>query len=376
LGSRVLITGGAGFIATHTALALLARGYEVRALDSLTPPVHTGTAPTWLSGEVELQVGDIRDRAAVAKALDGVEAVVHLAAYQDYLTDFSKFFHTNTVGTALIYELIVEGRLPIRKVVVASSQAVYGEGGHYCDQDGTFQPGLRGEEQLAEASWEIVCPTCGGPARQQVANEDAVNPQNQYALSKYTQELIALSLGRRYAIPTTCLRYSITQGRWQSPYNAYSGICRIFTLRVLAGRPPVVFEDGRQLRDYVYAGDVAAANVLALEDSRTEGGVYNVAGDHALSALEYAELVVRRLGADLEPEVPGYYRFGDTRHIVSDNSRLKALGWAPTLSPGEIIDEYAEWAGQEGFPDHSGASLQRMLELGVLRHAAPHASPR
>jgi dTDP-L-rhamnose 4-epimerase len=370
VATRVLITGGAGFIGAHTARALLAHGYEVRALDSLAPPVHLGPAPTWLAGEVELQLGDIRDRAAVSRALEGVEAVIHLAAYQDYLPDFSRFFHTNTVGTALIYELIVENRLAIRKVVVASSQAVYGEGSHCCDQHGVFQPGLRTEEQLAEGSWEITCPSCGGPARHLAATEEAVNPQNHYALSKQTQELIALSLGRRYSIPTTCLRYSITQGRWQSPHNAYSGICRIFTLRALAGRPPIVFEDGAQLRDYVYVGDVAAANLHALEDSRTDNGVYNVGGDHVLSALEYAELVIRRLGADLEPEVPGYYRFGDTRHIVSDSSRLKALGWAPTFGPEQIVDEYQEWAREEGFPDSSVASLERMRMLGVLRHAS------
>src|SRR5207302_2019833 len=143
-----------------------------------------------------------------------------------------------------------------------------------------------------------------------------------YGLSKLTQEMVAFSLGRRYQIPTTCLRYSITQGKWQSPRNAYSGICRIFTLRALAGKAAIVFEDGQQLRDYVYVGDVARANVLALIDDRTDGEVYNVGGDEVLSALGYANVVREALGAMAEPQLPGYYRFGDTRHMVSDVTKL------------------------------------------------------
>jgi dTDP-L-rhamnose 4-epimerase len=370
----VLITGGAGFIGSHTAKALLELGYSVRAFDWLRPPVHeTGAPPPWLNSDVDMVVGDVRDRGALRRALRGVGSVIHLAAYQDYLPDFSTFFHTNTVGTALLYELIVEDRLPIRKAVIASSQAVYGEGTHRCQTHGPFQPDLRTDQQLQTGRWDMSCPTCGEASDLVPATETRVNPQNQYAISKYTQELVSLSLGRRYSIPTTCLRYSITQGRWQSPRNAYSGICRIFTLRALAGRPAIVFEDGRQMRDYVYVGDVASANVLSLEDSRTDYEVYNVGGGERLSALDYAALVARRVGAEVTPQVPGYYRFGDTRHIVSDSSKLKALGWAPTVGIEAIVDEYAAWSRGEGFADSSEAAIQRMLDLGTLRRSAQPA---
>jgi len=369
-GARVLVTGGAGFIGAHTSVELLKRGYRVRVMDWLQAPVHEpDTMPSWIPEDVELMHGDIKDASAVERALDGMDAVIHLAAYQDYLPDFSTFFHTNTVGTALLYEIIVAKKLPIRKVVVASSQAAYGEGRHVCTEHGAVFPGLRTAEQLEQGQWEIRCPTCGRPTQWQPTDESRVNPQNQYALSKYTQEMVAFNLGRRYAIPTTCMRYSITQGRWQSPRNAYSGICRIFTVRALAGKAPIVFEDGHQMRDYVYVEDVARANVLALEDPRTDFNAYNVGGAVATSALEYAETVIRVVGVKAEPQIPGYFRFGDTRHMVSDISALRALGWKPTLSVEQIVEEYANWAAESGFPDVTDSSIARMLELGTLRRA-------
>ena len=303
-----------------------------------------------------------------------MDAVIHLAAYQDYLPDFSTFFHTNAVGTALLYEVIVAEKLPIRKVVVASSQAVYGEGAYCCHKHGAFRPGSRSNEQLREGRWEIGCPACGEAGKSLLTDESSVNPQNQYAVSKYTQEMIAFTLGRRYSIPTTCLRYSISQGRWQSPRNAYSGICRIFTLRVLSGKAPVVFEDGGQQRDYVHVGDVAAANLLALEDPRTEFEAYNVGGAQALTVLEYAQLVTTVLGSSVEPELPGYYRFGDTRHAVSDVQKLRDLGWRPTRGVREIIEEYANWIAESGIRDEStDENLARMIGLGTVREVGPAA---
>lgn len=368
---RVLITGGAGFIGAHTAILLLERGYQVRALDWLRPPVHqSGERPPWVDSSVELLVGDIRDKVAVAKALRGVSAVIHLAAYQDYLPDFSAFFHTNTVGTALLYEVIVEEKLDVRKIVIASSQAVYGEGRHFCAEHGDVFPDLRTEHQLLRGDWDVRCPQCDRVPEVQLTNEERSNPQNQYGLSKLTQELVGLSLGRRYAIPTTCLRYSITQGRWQSPRNAYSGICRIFVLRARAGKECIIFEDGAAMRDYVYVGDVAVANLLALEDIRTDYQVYNVGGERALSSLEYARIVNEVTGSRLEPQLPGYYRFGDTRHVVSDVSQLRRLGWKTTLTVAEIVADYANWVAETGITDQSTDSgIKRMLELGTLRRA-------
>jgi dTDP-L-rhamnose 4-epimerase len=374
---KVLVTGGAGFVGAHTAVRLLQAGYEVRALDALLPPVHMNRVrPHWLPKDVEFMQGDVRSRDDYHRALDGVTAVIHLAAYQDYLPDFSTFFHVNTVGTAMLYEVAVEHRLPLRKVVVASSQAVYGEAAYRCPEHGQVKPPPRQDESLRHGDWEVRCPVCGGSVEVIDTDESWVNPHNQYAISKYTQELVAFNLGRRYGIPTTCLRYSIVQGPWQSFSNAYSGICRIFTMRVLNGKRPVAFEDGGQLRDYVWVGDVAAANLLALEDPRSDDRVFNVGGAQRHTVLEYGSEVARVLGREeLLPEAPGYYRFGDTRHVVSSSDQLRALGWEPTLAVPEIIARYAEWAAAEpDAADHLDASLARMLEVGTVRRVEPRVS--
>jgi dTDP-L-rhamnose 4-epimerase len=375
---RVLITGGAGFVGAHTGSALLEAGYEVRALDALLPPVHSARErPSWLDPQIELVTGDVRSRDDLAGALRGVNAVIHLAAYQDYLPDFSTFFHVNTVGTALIYEIAVAENLPLRKVVVASSQATYGEGAYRCPEHDRVIPPLRDEAQLRAGDWEVRCPHCHSALNLILTDESEVNPHNQYAVSKYTQELVSFNLGRRYSIPTTCLRYSIVQGPWQSFRNAYSGICRIFTLRMLGGAQPVAFEDGAQLRDYVWVGDVAAANLLVLEDPRSDHQVYNVGGEHHYTVMQYAAAVAEVLERpDLTVTAPGLYRFGDTRHVVSDSGKLLALGWKQSLGVPQIIRRYADWAaGEPDAHDHFDDSLARMLQLGTVRRVKRRPAP-
>jgi len=383
---KVLVTGGAGFIGSHTVDRLLADGHAVRILDALRPPVHDNSSlPLYVpTDDAEFVYGDIRDRAAWEQALKGIDAVFHLAAYQDYLPDFSTFFHVNTVSTGLLYEIIVANQLPVRKVIVASSQAVYGEGKYACANcrmgaaggDAIRYPPPRGDAQLRAGQWDVVCPVCGMPMEPQWTNESVTSPHNAYAISKYSQELIAMRLGTRYGIPTVCLRYSIVQGPRQSFRNAYSGVLRIFAQRILAGKHAVSYEDGSQLRDYVSVHDVTRANLLMLEDERADFQVFNVGGDRRVSVLEYAHLIAKRAGRIVEPEIPGTYRFGDTRHIFSDISNLKSLGWQPTVSLEQIVDEYLDWIrAQPDFRDHSAGADARMETLGVLRKTVATGVP-
>jgi dTDP-L-rhamnose 4-epimerase len=375
---RVLVTGGAGFIGSHTVDLLLARGYDVRILDNLQPPVHQDRRwPDYVPPQVERIAGSVDDPAAWKTALDGVQAVIHLAAHQDYLPHFSRFFHTNAAGTALLYELLVaEPALArrIKKIVVATSQAVYGEGRYRCAAHGLQFPGQRPLAQLERREWEVRCPVGGETMRPEPTREDdPPRPHNQYGISKLAQELICLNLGARYDIPTVALRYSITQGPRQSFTNPYSGALRIFVQRLLHGRQPIVYEDGRQLRDYVTVWDVARANLLVLEDDRASFRAFNVGGGQALTVLEYAFLVGRALNLPVQPEVPGRFRVGDTRHIVSDISALRALGWAPRHTLEEAAAAYADWArAQPGFKDYSDEGLAAMAQQGVVR-AAPGA---
>jgi dTDP-L-rhamnose 4-epimerase len=368
---KILITGGAGFIGSHTADALLAKGHEVRVLDSLEPPVHRdGAWPAYLSREIERMKGDVRDEATLLAALRGVDAVYHLAAFQDYLPEFSRFFSVNVTSTALIYELIVREKLPIQKVVVASSQATLGEG-LYLDAEGRrVLPGLRRDADLARGIWEIQPESDQvGPLAYQPTDETVANPQNCYGTSKIAEENAALNLGRMYGIPTVAMRYSIVQGPRQSLYNAYSGACRIFSLSFHLGREPVIYEDGNQVRDFVNWQDVVDANILVLEDARADYQMFNVGGDRPVTVGEFASVVAGVFGRnDYTPQASGKYRYGDTRHILSDVGKLKALGWRPRRDCHESVSAYRDWMQTEApAADILEQSDRMMAALGVVR---------
>ncbi len=365
---RVLVTGGAGFIGSHTVDALVARGHDVRILDSLEQPVHLRGRPDYLNPAAEFVLGDVTDRATLRAALHGVDGVFHLAAYQDYLPDFSKFFRVNAVGTALLYELVVADALPIQKIVVASSQAVCGEGRHRTPGGRVVYPGLRPEAQLAAGRFEIASPDGDGETVWEPSDESVVNPQNQYALSKHSQEQIAIHLGRRYGIPSVAMRYSIVQGPRQSFFNAYSGACRVFSLALHFGRDPVIYEDGQQVRDFVNIHDVVDANLRVFEDARADYEVFNVGGGRAWTVNEFAVIVGRAFGSEIAPKPSGLYRFGDTRHICSDVSKLRDLGWEPKRSPADSVAEYAEWLrAQDDIEDILAHADETMKSLNVLR---------
>jgi dTDP-L-rhamnose 4-epimerase len=306
----------------------------------------------------------------VANLLRRVDAVYHLAAYQDYLPDFARFTDVNVMSTALLYEVAVAERLDLSRIVVASSQSAMGEGLYLCAEHGEQTPDIRPEAVLRAGKWDLSCSVCNGPLEMQRTPERVSNPQNPYGMSKYGEEMVALNLGKRYGIPTVALRYSIVQGPRQSVYNAYSGACRIFNLHYLLGGAPTLYEDGRAIRDYVNIHDVVDANVLVLTDERAIGRVFNVGGGTPYTTEEFAEVVRRHYRSDQPAQITGEYRFGDTRHICSDIDPLKQLGWTPTRMPAESVAEYAEWL--EGMPGLAAVLAEadaKMRALGVVRKA-------
>ncbi len=340
----VLITGGAGFIGSHTADALAKKGYRIRILDNLENVVHGGKWPKYVLGrEYELIRGDVRNAADWAKALKRVACVYHFAAYQDERRDFSKFFHVNTVGTSLLYELIAGKKLPVKKVVIASSQFVYGDGEYKCSHNKKlFYPELRSLSDLKRREFEILC-AHGEPAKFSPFKEaQKPNPTNSYGLSKEALENLSLKFGKTYGVPTVILRYSVVQGARQSPKNLYSGALRIFVTQALKGKPITVFEDGHQLRDFVNIKDVVAANLKVLQNEKADFGIWNVGGGRAWSVLSFANLVKKITGSKSVIKIGGFRRT-DTRHAVSDISKLKKLGWKPRFSPEDSVRKYLEW---------------------------------
>jgi dTDP-L-rhamnose 4-epimerase len=367
---KVLVTGGAGFIGSHTCDRLVELGHEVVVLDALTPPVHPNPRTAHIRPEIDFYQGNVRNRDLLTNLLRRVDAVYHFAAYQDYLPEFSRFSDVNVVSTALLYEIIVAERLELARVVVASSQAAMGEGLYRCAVDDEQLPGMRPERALAAGQWEIPCPQCGGPMAMQPTPERISNPQNAYGMSKLGQEMVAVNLGRRYGIPTVAMRYSIVQGPRQSVYNAYSGACRIFCLSYLQGIAPTLYEDGMAIRDYVNIHDVVDANLLVLSDERAVGRVFNVGGGQAFTTREFADIAMRQYGSGQPGVVTGEYRFGDTRHILSDISAIGGLGWKPQRTPTESVAEYASWLdGMDGLDGVLAEAHARMRALGVVRQA-------
>ena len=372
---RALVTGGAGFIGSHLVDRFLREGYEVRILDDLDARVHPHGMPRHLARNAEVIKGSVTDRSTWEHALEGVDVVSHQAAYQDYMLDFSKFLMVNAVSTALMYEVLVERRWRPRKVIVASSQAVYGEGQYTCPTHGFHLAKSRSHEQLRKGEWELRCPQCDQPCAAQLLQENHPNPYNQYAVSKLSGEKIALGLGGIHQIPTVALRYSITQGPRQSLFNQYSGILRIFTARARAQQPLIVYEDGRQTRDFVHIEDVVEANFCVLASEEANFEAFNVGSGQPTTVLEYAQLILESIEKNTVSatccQIPGQYRVGDNRHSVSSVAKLQQLGWRPRHGLPRIMADFLAWIDEVGgIPANIPDAYQDMCARGVIQTAA------
>ncbi|MBI2454027.1 MAG: NAD-dependent epimerase/dehydratase family protein [Parcubacteria group bacterium] len=340
----VLITGGAGFIGSHLADALVKDGYRVRVLDNLKPPTHNGKLPDWFNKKTQFIKGDVRNKKDWVKALKGVDFVFHLAAYMDYHLDFGTYFDANAKSTALLYEIILENKLPIKKVVVASSQSLYGEGKYKCSRHGIFYAGPRPENQLMQHMWEVKCPVDGREAALLAEKEtDETHPQIPYGISKLAAEKTCLALGKIYNIPSVALRFSIVQGSRQSFRHFYSGALRDFSVRALTGRTIVMQEDANQIRDFVNVHDVISAHLTVLKNKKADFEVFNVGIGKKTKVRDLAKIVCRLAKVPFKPIISGMFRINAPRHSLMDISKLKKLGWRPIHSLEDSVKEYLDW---------------------------------
>ena len=364
---RVLITGGAGFIGSHLADALLREGDEVRVLDPLVEQVHNGDGrPDYLDPQVELLVGDVRDRRAVDRALEGVDAVVHLAArvgVGQSMYEIVDYAAVNTTGTATLLEALLDR--PVGRLLVASSMSVYGEG-LYASRDGSpVVVAERTREQVEGRKWDPV--GADGQELTPIPTPETKPPANSsvYALTKYDQERLCLLFGAAYGVPATALRLFNVYGTRQALSNPYTGVLAFFASRLLNDRAPLVYEDGCQRRDFVSVRDVARAFVLAL-DGHAAGDVVNVGSGDDVSVLQIADALGRVLGKEIEPEVTGKARTGDVRHCFADVSRARELlGYEPQVRLEEGLAELTEWLAGQVAVDRVDAAADELAARGL-----------
>lgn len=369
---RVLVTGGAGFIGSWTADLLVEEGYKVTILDSLEPQVHRGRVPGYLNEGAAFVRGDVRDRGLLRRLVKEADAVVHLAAavgVGQSMYQVERYVDYNAGGTATLLDVLVNEESDVRKLVVASSMSIYGEGKAICENCGPVHPPLRPEDQLKKGVWENRCPDCGealGP----MATDEGTPPQptSIYAITKRDQEEMCMVIGKTYGIPTVALRYFNAYGPRQALSNPYTGVGAIFCCRLLNNKPPIIFEDGGQTRDFVHVSDVARANLLALEKRSADYECFNVGTGRATSIGELAETLIDVFGSDLRPVVTGRYRKGDVRHCYADISKIRGLlGYEPKVRLEEGVKGLIAWmAEQEGVEDRFEEALSELEKMGLL----------
>ena len=369
---RVLVTGGAGFIGSHIVDLLVERGYDVTVYDNLDPQVHgpERNPPAYLNPAARFVRGDVRDRDALAREVCLADVVYHEAAAVGVGQSMYAIVHycdVNTMGGAVLLDILANEQHHVRKLLVASSMSIYGEGKYQCVEHGAVFPRLRPTAQLQAHEWDVRCPHCGRPAAACPTDEDKpLFPTSVYAVTKRDHEELFLSVGRAYKIPTVAFRYFNTYGPRQALSNPYTGVAAIFSGRLLNHAAPVIFEDGDQTRDFVHVTDIARANLLALETGRGDYEVFNVGTGRAVSIAHVARTLAATLAPEVQPDIVGRFREGDIRHCYADISKIQSLlGYAPQVKFEDGMLELVEWVRRQTAVDNFSAAAQELERRGL-----------
>ena len=367
---KILVTGGAGFIGSHLVDKLVEMGNNVFVVDSLDEQVHT-KKPEYLNTKAEYLFGDIRDKLVLKKAIEGVEVIFHEAAavgVGQSMYHVEKYVDVNTMATAKLLDFLVNCENEVRKLIVASSMSIYGEGAYECEDCGVVYPKLRSEEQLKSRKWEMKCSNCGKIVKAIPTGEDKpLHPTSIYAITKRDQEEMCLSIGRAYGLPTVALRYFNVYGPRQSLNNPYTGVCAIFSSRIKNNNPPLIFEDGLQSRDFVSVHDIVEANILAMKKSNADYEVFNVGTGKSTNISEIAHTLIKLYGKETESRIINKYRAGDIRHCFSSISKIKdKLGYKPKVDFDIGMKELVAWGEKEEAVDKFEQAHEELKARGLV----------
>ena len=369
---KILVTGGAGFIGSYLVDRLIAERHEVRVYDNLSEAVHPGgQPPAYLNNNAEFIRGDVRDYEAFRKAIGDVEVVFHQAAavgLSQSLYEIKRYVDVNIGGTANLLNILANEKNRVKKLIIPGSMSSYGEGTYTCGRCGDVRPPSRSEDLLDRGIWEAPCPGCGGALLPRPVQEtDALNGTFIYSSTKRSQEEMGLIFGRTYRVPVTVLRYFSAFGPRQSLSNPYTGVAAIFLSRIMNRKPPVIYEDGKQSRDYVSVHDVVDANMAVLKDPRADDKIFNVGSGKPIRIIDIAEKLVQWVGAGFPPQVLKQARKRDVRHCFADISLIrKEIGWGPKVSFDVGVKELIEWAGHQKAIDKFDLANEDLRKRGLL----------
>jgi len=370
MGKKVLVTGGAGFIGSHMVDGLVRQGHSVRIFDNLAPQVHPAGLPDYLTGDFEFVRGDMRDLDRLRDAVRNVDIVFHLAAavgVGQSMYEIAHYMGVNTQGTANLLQVLLDTKIKLEKLIVASSMSIYGEGRYFCSSCGDVAPPVRSQQQLLRKEWDTLCPNCRSKLTPVPTDESKpLQCSSIYSLSKKDQEEMVLLFGRTYGLPVVAMRYFNIYGPRQSLSNPYTGVAAIFASRLLNRRAPMVFEDGRQKRDFVSVHDVVQANLLAMECEQANGMALNVGSGEPVTIEQVARVLARALDTAIPAEITGKYRAGDIRHCYADISAAeRVLGYKPKFRFAEGVRELVEWLREQTAEDRVAEATQQLGAYGL-----------
>lgn len=365
---KILVTGGAGFVGSHL-VDELTKKHEVIIYDNLEPQVHKNI-PDYLNSSAEFVREDIRNRTKLKGALADCEVVFHQAAMVGVgqsMYQIERYMDVNTMGTAKLLDILANEEHDVKKLIVASSMSIYGEGKYECSECGIIYPLLRSNEQLKKKEWEMKCPSCGKIIKPVPTDENKpLQPTSIYAISKKDQEEMCLAVGKAYGIPTVALRYFNIYGPRQALSNPYTGVCAIFSSRIKNGNPPIIFEDGLQTRDFISVHDIVEANLLVMEKSTANYEVFNVGTGKPVSILDIANTLSKLYGKAPRPEIVNKFRAGDIRHCFASISKIQNLGFKPLFSFEDGMRELVEWGKTQEADDKSDTAYQELKARGLV----------